>query len=105
MWTPVKAQVVTRMYEAATHIRNVGSEPLPVWIEPWAFEVVIPPGVTYRFVGRAEQSGHFEKIGGMRLSAVRVRPLLPVAAVLVERPLSAYVGAAAVREARQSAAE
>jgi hypothetical protein len=48
------------MHEVIRHIRNTGMRPLSLWIEPWAHEVVVPPGATYRLVGRAEHVGEFE---------------------------------------------
>jgi hypothetical protein len=48
------------MHEAVRHVRNTGTNPLHVLIEPWAEEVDIPPGATYRFVGRAEHNGDWE---------------------------------------------
>lgn len=48
------------MHESTKTISNTGAEPLRVWLEPWAEEVPIPPGETFRFLGVGEQPGELE---------------------------------------------
>jgi hypothetical protein len=48
------------MNEVTETIVNDGARPLRVCIEPWAEELVLPPGHTLRIVGRSEGAGDFE---------------------------------------------
>ncbi len=48
------------MHESTKTISNTGAEPLRVWLEPWAEEVAIPPGGTFRFHGVGEEPGEIE---------------------------------------------
>ena len=48
------------VYESTKEILNTEPDPLRVWLEPWVEEVVIPPGVAFRFVGLGEQPGELQ---------------------------------------------
>ena len=47
-------------HEHRREITNDNDGPLPIWIEPWAEEVQIPPRETFTFVARGDQPGELE---------------------------------------------
>ena len=48
------------MFEDTQVIRNTGTAPIKVYLEPWASEYVLSAGESLRFVGQSEQEGKFE---------------------------------------------
>jgi len=48
------------VHETIRLLTNSADVPLFVWIEPWAEEIQIPTGHTYKFVGSGTEKGELE---------------------------------------------
>jgi hypothetical protein len=50
------------MFEDTQTVSNPGPNPLEVWFEPWGMLQPLPPGESFRVVGRSPQAGQMEVV-------------------------------------------
>ena len=48
------------MFEDTQVVHNGGSEPIQVWFEPWGMPHTLPPGNSFRVLGRSDRAGQLE---------------------------------------------
>ncbi len=58
------------MFEDTQAVHNDGSEPLQVCFEPWGMPHTLPPGHSFRVLGRGDQAGRLEIVASRGLVTV-----------------------------------
>ncbi len=53
---------MAEVFEDTQVVTNSGPGPLQVWFEPWGMPHSLPPGESFRVVGRSPQAGRMEVI-------------------------------------------
>src|SRR5205814_2294089 len=53
---------VAEVFEDTQVVTNSGPDPLQVWFEPWGMPHSLPPGESFRVVGRSPQTGRMEVV-------------------------------------------
>jgi len=53
---------MAEVFEDTRVVTNPGPDPLRVWFEPWGMPHFLPPGESFRVVGRSPQAGTIEVV-------------------------------------------